>query len=78
MEREADMKKLSIILWVMAVLLSDAMCAVVAYKYSGMVWAIRYAGYSAPADVAFLYAIPFVIAIAACLILAHRLRKRAK
>lgn len=63
-------KKISICFWIMAVLLSDIMCVVVAYTYCDMVWGIRYAGYSAPASTAFMLAIPFVIGIVICVALA--------
>ena len=55
---------------VLAVLLSVVMCAVVGFAYSDMLWGIRYAGYSAPAGVAFLYAVPFLAGIALCVALA--------
>ena len=42
----------------LAVLLSDVMCAAVAYNYCDMQWGIRYFCYSAPASVAFLLAVP--------------------
>lgn len=70
------MKTLSTVFWILAVLLSDVMCAVVAYNYCDMVWGIKYAGYSAPASVAFLTAIPFVIAIVVCIILALFFKKK--
>ena len=57
------MKILSNVFAVLAVLLSDAMCAVVAYQYCDMVWGIKYACYSAPVWTAFLAAIPFAAAI---------------
>ena len=60
------MKALSVVFRILAVILSDVMCAVVAYRYCGMVWGIRCAGYSAPASTAFLTAIPFAAAIAVC------------
>ena len=71
------MKTLSTVFWILAVLLSDVMCAVVAYNYCDMVWGIKYAGYSAPASTAFLPAIPFAIAIAVCIVLALFFRKKA-
>lgn len=71
------MKTLSTVFWIMAVLLSDVMCAVVAYNYCDMVWGIKYAAYSAPARTAFVYAIPFVIAIAVCVVLAVFFKKKA-
>ena len=71
------MKKLSAGFWILAVLLSDVMCAVVAFNYCDMLWGIKYAGYSAPADTAFIIAIPFAAAIAVCVALALFFRKRA-
>ena len=71
------MKTLSAVFWFLAVLLSDLMCAVGAYRYCDMVWGIRYAGYSAPAWTALLGAIPFAAGVAVCVILACRFRKRA-
>lgn len=50
----------------LAVLLSDVMCAVVAFSYADMLWGIRYACYSAPASVAFLLAIPYGAGILVC------------
>ena len=70
------MKKLSVIFGLLAILLSDIMCAVVAYNYRGMLCGIEHAGYSAPASTAFLYAIPFVVGIVVCAILAIRFRKK--
>ncbi len=64
------MKTLSAVFWILAVLLSDVMCAVVAYNYCDMRWGIRYAGYSAPAETALLAAIPYLIGIVVCVILA--------
>lgn len=43
----------------LAVLLSNVMCAAVAYGYCDMQWGIRYGGCSAPASVAFLLCIPY-------------------
>ena len=42
------MKTISNLFLILAVLLSDVMCAVVAYNYCDMMWGIKYAGYSAP------------------------------
>ena len=71
------MKKLSVVFWVLAALLSDWMCAVVAYSYCDLSWGGRYAGYSAPASVAFLYGVPFAVGIIACIRSALVLRKKA-
>lgn len=70
------MKALSAAFWVLAVLLSDVMCAVVAYNYCDMLWGIKYAGYSAPASAAFFTAIPFAVAIAVCVLLAFYFKNR--
>ena len=72
------MKKISNIFIVLAVILSDVMCAVVAYNYCAMQWGAKYAGYSAPASVAFLYAIPYGIGIVVCIVVAMVLRKKGK
>ena len=72
------MKKISYIFAVLAILLSNSMCAVVAYNYRDILCDIEHAGFSAPASIAFLYAIPFAIGIIACLVLAIIFRRKAK
>ncbi len=72
------MKKLSWICFAVAVLLSDIMCAHVAYLYRAMLCGIEHMGYSAPASTAFLYAIPYAIGIAGCLVVGFVLMKKAK
>ena len=64
------MKTWSIVFAALAVLLSDVMCAVVAYLYRDMLCGIAHDCYSAPAGVAFLYAIPFAAGIIICAALA--------
>ncbi len=71
------MKKLSVIFGTLAVLLSDIMCAVVAYHYCNLLWGKELAGYSAPAGTAFVYAMPFAIAILISVVLAIVFRKKA-
>lgn len=71
------MKKLSIIFGLLAALLSDIMCAVVAYKYRDMLCGIEHAGYSAPASTAFLLAIPYLIGIVICIVLAITFMKKS-
>lgn len=71
------MKRLSIVFWILAALLSDIMCAVVAYNYCDLLWGGKYAGYSAPASTAFIYAIPFAIGIIISLVLAVICWKKA-
>lgn len=71
------MKKLSAAFALLAVLLSDVMCAAVAYTYCALQWGGQYAGTSAPASTAFLLAIPYGAGIALCIALAVVLHKRA-
>lgn len=54
------------------------MCAVVAYNYCNMEWQIKVGGTSAPANIAYLYAIPFVIGIVLCLIGAFYFKKKSR
>lgn len=72
------MKVLSKVFGILAILLSDIMCAVVAYNYCELVWGGKYAGYSAPASIAFLLAIPYLIGIVICVVLAVVFKKRAE
>ena len=70
------MKKLTYLFTALAILLSDSMCFVVAYNYRSMLCGIEHAGFSAPASIAFFYAIPFIIGIIACVILAIKFNKK--
>lgn len=72
-----QIKRLSICFWILAVLLSNIMCAVVAWNYCDLLWGINYAGYSAPASTAFLLAIPFAVGIAICIALALFFKKKS-
>lgn len=75
------MKKFRIISWVFsaaAILLSNVMCALVAYSYCDMIYGIKYKCYSAPASTAFLLAIPFLFGIIICSMLALIFYKKAK
>ena len=72
------MKKISYIFAALAILLSNIMCAVVAYNYRDILCNIEHAGFSAPASIVFLYAIPFAIGIIACVVLAIIFRRKAK
>ena len=72
------MKKISNIFVALVVILCSVMCTVVGYNYASMQWGIKYAGYSAPASVAFLYVIPYGIGIVVCVIVAVVLRKKGK
>ena len=69
------MKKLSTIFVALAILLTNIMCVVVTYNCT----VLRYApGNSAPWDVGLLFAIPFVIGIIACSVVAYIAQKRRK
>ena len=70
------MKKISIIFGVLAIVLSDIMCAVVAYNYRDMICGIEHLGYSAPAGTAFLLVVPYAIGIVICIVLAIIFRKK--
>ena len=61
------MKKLSVLFCILALVLSHAMCAAVAYTYCELLWCGQYGGCSAPASIAFLLAIPYCIGIAICI-----------
>lgn len=71
-------KSLSRLFAALAVVLSDVMCAEVAYSYCDMQWGIRYSGYSAPASVAFLLLIPYGAGIAICAVLAWFFHRRSR
>ena len=59
-----------------AVVLSHIMCIVVTYNYRGLQCAIEHQGFSAPATVAFLAAVPFAVGIAVCVMLTVRFSKK--
>lgn len=69
-------KYLAYVFMILAILLSNIMCAAVAYNYCDMQWGIRYGGYSAPANTAFLLVIPYAAGIAVWVILAWVFCKR--
>ena len=69
------MKKISVIFETLAILLTNIMCIIVTYNCT----VLRYApGNSAPWDVGLLFAIPFVIGIIACSVVAYIAKKRGK
>ena len=70
-------RTLGFIFAALAILLSDVMCAVVGYSYSNMLWGIQYAGYSAPANTAFLLAIPYAVGIVICVIVSYVFFRKA-
>ena len=70
------MKKLSIVFTVVALALSHVMCAFVAFAYRGALCDIEHEGFSAPAEIAFIYAVPFLAGIILCAILAIIFHRR--
>lgn len=72
------MKLLYRLFLLIAVILSHIMCGVVAYNYCDMELKIKVAGNSAPASIAYLYAIPFVIGIVLCIIGAFYFKKKSR
>ena len=70
------MKKFKFLFIALAILLSDIMCFVIAYNYRDMLCGIEHSGFSAPAEIAFLYAIPFIAGIIICVIPAIRFRNK--
>ena len=62
----------------LALILSHVMCAEVAYNYASMLCAIEHKGFSAPADTAFFFAIPYAVGIIICVIFALVLNKKAR
>ena len=59
--------KITKITYIIAGIISNIMCATVAYNYCELTYQIKYAGASAPASMAFLGGIPHAICIIICL-----------
>lgn len=70
------MKKISCLFIALAIILSDIMCAVIAYNYCYLHYFSQYV--SAPESTAFIYSIPFGIAIALCAVLAWVFHRKTK
>lgn len=58
---------LSCVFGVLGILLSDIMCAHVAYKYRHMMCGVEHMAFSASEEVAFFLAIPYAVGIALCI-----------
>ena len=71
------MKKLYYFFMIVALILSHIMCFVVAWNYRDMLCGIAHSCYSAPAEMAFLSAIPYAVGIIICGILAYVFRRKA-
>lgn len=54
----------------LSLILSHIMCADTAFNYAGMLCGIEHKGFSAPANVALILAVPYGIGIVVCVILA--------
>ena len=72
------MKKLSCIFTTIAIILSDIMCFVVGYQYRHMICGVDHLHFSASPEIAFIYVIPFAVAIIVCVILAIVFYKKSK
>lgn len=66
------------VLVAIAIILSNMMCADVAFNYASLLCSIEHKGFSAPASVAFFVIIPYAAGIIICLILAFVVNKRIK
>lgn len=71
-------KRLTCLFAALAILLSDVMCAVVAYDYCALQWGGRYECWSAPASVAFLYCVPYGLGIVICCVLAAVFHRKGR
>ena len=61
--------KLIKIIDIIAIIISNIMCATIAYYYCALIYQTKYEGASAPTSVAFLFIIPFAICLIICFIL---------
>ena len=75
------MKKFKVlrnIFMILALVLSHWTCIMVAFNYASMPCMIEHGGFSAPADTAFLFAIPNYVGIAICVVLALVFNKKSR
>ena len=72
------MKRISLLLTIIALILSHIMCFVVAWNYRDMLCGIAHSSYSAPAEMAFLTAIPYAAGIIICGFLVYIFHKEEK
>ncbi len=70
------MKKLSLIFAALSIILTNIMVAVIAYHYAQIEMCIKYAACSAPPSIAFVYVIPFGIAIIVCVLLSIHFKNK--
>lgn len=69
-------KYLTALFAILAILLSNVMCAAVAYNYCTLQWCGQYSGCSAPPSTAFVYCIPYGIGILICVALTRIFYKK--
>lgn len=69
-------KRLTYLFTTLAILLSNVMCATVAYNYCTLQWCGQYKGCSAPAGTAFLLCIPYGVGMIICVVLAWFFAKK--
>ena len=72
------MKRISLLLTIIALILSHIMCFVVAWNYRDMLCGIAHGSFSAPAEIAFLTAIPYAVGIIICGFLVYIFHKEEK
>ena len=72
------MKKAYISFIIVALILSHAACALIAYAWCSLEWAAKYEGASAPPGISLIYAIPFAALVALCIALALYFKKKNK
>ncbi len=70
------MSRVSGMLVITAVFLSEVMFFVVGYNYAVMKCGILHYGFSAPAETAFLYAVPFLAVMGAIWVVAYCIDRR--
>ncbi|EKV57693.1 hypothetical protein [Brachyspira hampsonii] len=63
---------------IVAYLFSYMMVTVVAFNYGYMYYAVKFDGASAPPNVSFIFAIPFIAAILVCIIIIRIIKKGMK
>ncbi len=72
------MKKLSVAFCALSILLANAMFLVLGYAYCNIYWQGKIGNTSAPASVAILYAIPFLLGICVCIVFSVVFWKKQK
>ena len=70
------MKKLKNIFVILVLILSHGMCLDVGFNHAKILCGIEHMGFSAPANVAFFVAVPYVIGIIICMVFIIVLNKK--